>query len=118
MSGVHLLNGTKGVPLARRLEMADTFWRRLAGLLGRAELAAGSALAILPCRSVHTHFMRFAIDVLFVNRQWQVVAAVSNLRPWRHAAGGPDAWAAVELPVGTIATTGTAVGDRLQLAAD
>ncbi len=83
------------------------------GLLGRASLLHGDALVIEPCRSVHTAFMRFAIDVVMVDRSLRVVKVVSGLKPFRVSGALRSADAVVELPGGTIVETGTEVGDQL-----
>lgn len=93
--------------------MARRFWSRLVGLLGRASLLHGDALVIEPCRSVHTAFMRFAIDVVMVDRSRRVVKVVSGLKPFRVGGILRSARAVVELPSGTIAETGTEAGDQL-----
>lgn len=80
------------------VEIADTFWRRLLGLMGRKDIAPSCALLISPCFSVHTCFMRFTIDVAFVKRQkdggsWRVEKVTRGLRPWLGVSvcGGADA---------------------------
>ena len=88
---------------------------RRKGLLGRAGLAPFSALVLAPCPAVHTLFMRFAIDVLFVDRDGRVVHIVQALAPWR-AAMSSSAHAAIELPAGTLESRDVAVGDSLYLA--
>lgn len=110
-----LFNESRGLALAGTVNVADTFWRRLIGLTGKKRLGVREALIITPCNAVHTHFMRFPIDVAFVDKEWRVVETVSSLRPWRHASGGRDAWAAIELPAGLLVETRTQVGDRLTL---
>jgi uncharacterized protein len=78
---------------------AATFWQRLGGLLARPRLQAGEALVLAPCSSVHTFFMRYAIDVVFVDRQGRVLKVVHHLHPWR----GAVCWrahAAIELLAG------------------
>lgn len=92
------------------------FWARLRGLLCCPHLRPGQGLWIAPCRWIHTLGMRFAIDVLYLDREARVVHVVSEMRPNRI---GPLVWGAhsvVELPAGTIETTGTAVGDQLEMA--
>ena len=80
------------------VEIADTFWRRFLGLMGRKNIAPSHALLISSCFSVHTCFMRFAIDVAFVKRQedgenWRVEKVARGLRPWFGVSvcGGADA---------------------------
>ena len=69
------------------LEIADTFWRRFLGMMGRKMIAPSHALLLCPCSSVHTCFMRFPIDVAYMKRcedggGWQVVEVERGLRPW------------------------------------
>ena len=80
MGSVHLKNGEL---IAGRIERADTFWSRLCGLMGRKQLAAQTGLLLEPCPQIHTCFMRFAIDVVFLDGQNRVVAVLENLKPWR-----------------------------------
>jgi uncharacterized membrane protein (UPF0127 family) len=94
--------------------VAATFKARLVGLLGRHGLATGEGLLIRPTNSIHTFFMRFPIDVVFLDRQGVVVKLVSNVRPWRvtFAPRGRDA---VELRAGEADAKGIRLGDRLAL---
>jgi uncharacterized membrane protein (UPF0127 family) len=100
--------------LASRIEPAFDSSSRRRGLLGRSELPDGTAMVLAPCNSIHMFFMRFAIDVVFVNRTGEVVKTYPLVRPWRIrlAARG---FAAVELPEGTIDRTDTRTADRLEL---
>ena len=66
-----------------RAEVARTFWQRVIGLMGRKSLPEGEGLLILKCNSIHTCFMRFAIDATFLDRDDNVVKVVRNIRPWR-----------------------------------
>lgn len=107
------VNRTRDAVLASRLERAMTWWSRARGLLGRRDLPAGSGLLIEPCNSVHCFFMAFPIDVVYIDRERQVVALAADLRPNRIGPVVRRARAVVELPAGTIARTGTRVGDQL-----
>lgn len=107
-----LRNLRADVVIASRLELAADSKSRNRGLLGRGHLEAGAGLVIVPCSSVHTFFMRFAIDVLFVGRDATIVKCVRNLRPWRIALA-PRAYAVVEVPAGTLRASGTERGDRV-----
>jgi uncharacterized membrane protein (UPF0127 family) len=84
------------------------------GLLGRAGLDPDEGLLIRPTNSVHMFFMRFAIDVVFLDRDLVVKKVVERLRPWRMA-GCRGARAAVELPAGEASRRGITVGERLTL---
>lgn len=110
-----LQNLTKGSTVARRLSLADTFGKRLRGLMGRAELPQGEGLLITPCNSIHTFFMRFPIDVLFIDEHRCVVHLIPALKPYRLSPLVRAARSVVELPAGTIARTRTETGDRLGL---
>jgi uncharacterized membrane protein (UPF0127 family) len=110
---MRIYNVTRDAELAGRALAARSVWTRTVGLLGRAGLEPGEALLIEPCSSIHTAFMRFGIDVLYLDRAGEVVKAVANLRPFRLSAKWAGAHAVIELPSGAIAASGTQVGDRL-----
>jgi uncharacterized membrane protein (UPF0127 family) len=109
-----LHNLRTGAVLARRLEFAFDSDTRRRGLLGRRALAAGSAMIIAPCNSIHTFFMRFAIDVVFTAKDGRVVKVYYGMPAWRVAFGW-KAFAAIELPAGTLQPSGTGPGDLLQI---
>ena len=85
----------------------------MVGLLGRRTLKDGDGLILCACRSVHTAFMRFPIDVVFVDRAWNVVSVWPHLPAWRVTPWVWRAQAVVELPAGTVDKAGVVVGDRL-----
>jgi uncharacterized membrane protein (UPF0127 family) len=111
---VKLVNPRSGATLAEQVERATSVRARLRGLLGRTSLADGTALAIEPCTSIHTFFMKFTIDALFLARDGKVVRAIAELRPWRATRVYPSAAMVVELPAGTLRRTDTREGDVLQ----
>ena len=111
-----LTNARTARVLADRLLPAFDSATRRTGLLKHASLQAGSAMVIAPSAAIHTFFMRFVIDVAFVDRGGRVVKACPSVRPWRIALA-PRAFAAIELPAGTLESTGTVTGDRLFLTA-
>lgn len=96
------------------LEIAGTSWSRFVGLMGRADLPAGTGLWIEPCNSIHMFFMRFAIDVLFLDRAGRVKRVILRLKPWRVSPIVFGARTTVELPAGTLADT-SAQGRTLRL---
>ncbi|MEX1252752.1 MAG: DUF192 domain-containing protein [Dehalococcoidia bacterium] len=112
---MRIYNVTRGAELAGDAFAARSVWKRTVGLLGRAGLDPGEALLIEPCSSIHTAFMRFAIDVLYLNRAGQVVKAVGSMKPFRLSAKWVGAHSVIELPSGAIAASGTEVGDQLTL---
>jgi uncharacterized membrane protein (UPF0127 family) len=103
--------------VARHIESAFDRTTRNRGLLGRASLSRDSALILAPCSSVHTFFMKFAIDIAFVDRNGLIVRARQSVRPWRVQASF-RAFAVVEIAAGELARSDTRSGDRLFLAAE
>ena len=85
------------------------------GLLGRSELPAGEGILLRPSGSVHTFFMRFPIDVVFLDRDLSVLSVAEDVRPWKMR-GARGAKAVLELPSGECARRGIRVGQQLALA--
>ncbi|MBO9325999.1 MAG: DUF192 domain-containing protein [Roseiflexus sp.] len=113
-------NLTRGTVIADRVEVARSFLARGRGLMGRAELPAGYGLILVPESSIHMLFMRIPLDVLFVDRQHRVISMREALPPW-HPFAGVAPWRGyyvVELPVGTIHSSCTRVGDQLRVTPD
>jgi len=108
-------NTRTGKELSVDVKVADNLFTRMKGLLGRKELPVGDALWIKPCFSVHTFFMQFPIDVLFLNKQNQVIAAVRNLKPNRMTRLYPQSFSVLELPPGTIVADNIQIGDQLEI---
>lgn len=109
--GLLAYNDSKEFLLAVRVEVAATPWARFVGLWGRKQLLEGEGLLLVPCRAVHTCFMQFEIDLVFLDRYGRVVHMVPRLRPFRCAIAGREAYHALELPVGMLEKSGTTVGD-------
>jgi uncharacterized membrane protein (UPF0127 family) len=109
-----LWNRRTGEPLATRLLTAFDSRSRRTGLLGRDGLAPGEALVIAPCASVHTAFMRFPLDLVFIDRGGRVVRTSLDVKPWRIRLA-LRAFAVVELATGTVLRSDTRCNDVLQL---
>lgn len=103
----------RAATLATRPELAGTSSTRTRGLLGREALADGEALVIAPCQGVHTFGMRFSLDLVGVARDGRVVKIAPGV-PRRRVMFSLKAFAIVELPAGTCAAVGLALGDRLE----
>ena len=112
---VVVVRGDGGRIVCERCEVADTVLGRARGLLGRSELASGAGLLIKPSFSIHTFFMRFPIDVIFVDRAGSVVKIVPAMKPWRTALGGSGAHSVLELNAGEATAGSLEVGDVLRL---
>jgi uncharacterized membrane protein (UPF0127 family) len=111
LTRVHTADGTL---VCERCEVAESAFARMRGLLGRTGLEPGTGMLINPAPSVMTFFMRFPIDVVFLDRDRRVVGVRHRLGPWRFA-GARRAVAALELPAGAAATAGIHEGDVLVL---
>jgi hypothetical protein len=110
---LQIRNVTRQTVLATYLEVADSSAKRNRGLLGRAGLAAGGGLWILPCQSVHTFGMQFAIDLVYVDRKRKIRKVRSNVPPWRVSAC-LTAHSVIELPLNTVRETQSQAGDILE----
>lgn len=95
--------------------MVNTPFKRMKGLLGKKELKKGQALVLKPCNSIHTFFMRFPIDVLFVDKDNRVIEAISKVQPFRLTYIYFNAALAIELPTATIQSSSTSKGDSILL---
>jgi uncharacterized protein len=101
-----------GTLVCERCRVAESFAKRLRGLMGSSSLPTGSGVLFPRTRSVHTHFMRFAIDIVFLDGEDRIVSIVPGLRPWR-ATASRRARSVLELAAGECERLGLAVGDRL-----
>jgi uncharacterized membrane protein (UPF0127 family) len=81
--GMKATNSRDGKVVASCVTKADTTASRVKGLLGREKMSPSEALWIIPCSNIHTFFMRFPIDVLFLDERLKVLRVIENLKPWR-----------------------------------
>jgi uncharacterized protein len=109
------VNITQNKTLADPLVVADTFLSSLIGLLGKRNLPPGQGLWILPCQSVHTMWMQFPIDVIFLDRNKVVVHCIENMKPFRLSKHIGKAKSVLELPAFTIKITRTLLGDQVEI---
>jgi len=108
-------NRTRGIALVTRGRVASSWWERLRGLLGSAELRAGDGLLLQGEQAIHTIGMQFAMDALFLDKRNRVVRMEIAMPPQRFS---PLVWQAaniLELPAGTVARTHTEIGDEIAL---
>ncbi len=106
-------NQTKNTTLVKQGKIADTFFTRLKGLLGSPPLKKGQGLLLKGEKSVHTFFMSFPIDVVYIDKDLQVIKIDQNMPPFRLGRYVARAASILELPVGIIQETDTTVGDHL-----
>lgn len=108
------INRTRDLVVADRARAADNMISRMVGLLGSRGLDDGEGLWIVPCNSIHTFFMRFPIDVAFLDSQGKVLFTLGDLKPWRLSRIVWGARSVLELPAGKLAETRTQLGDTLE----
>ena len=106
-----IVNQSNNNILAQNAQLADTVISRLVGLLNRARLNSGEGLVITQCRSIHMFFMRFAIDVVFVDKNNAVIGLVKNIKPFMMSPYFFRSSYVIELPPGTIDASQTRLGD-------
>ena len=112
---MRIINQSKDTVIAENAIIADTLLTRMRGILGKKSFAPGSGLIITRCNSIHMFFMRFPIDVLFLDSSNKVVLALPQIKPWRIS---PICWKAkfvIELPAGTIPSSNTEISDQINI---
>jgi uncharacterized membrane protein (UPF0127 family) len=114
MERVRVRNAANGMELGWRVGIADRWWSRLRGLLGRPPLGDGEGLLLVPCRSVHMLGMTFALDVAFLDSHGQVIAVYPDLQPGSRTRWHKHARYALELAPGALVATHTEVGTTLE----
>jgi len=115
---LYVYNKTRETFVATEATLADSYLRRLVGLLGKTRRWAqlGRGLWIVPSRGVHTIGMLFPIDLIFLNKEKEVIHIEEHVRPFRISSVSLKATSVLELPPHTIYRSGTQVGDRLEIA--
>ena len=112
---MNVSNPSRSTTLASDCRVATGFWPRARGLLFSGPLVEGQGLLLDPCQSVHTVLMGYPIDVLFLDKENRVAHLIHAMPPYRASRFVWRARSVLELPAGTVAKTGTAVGDTLVL---
>jgi uncharacterized membrane protein (UPF0127 family) len=107
-------NLTRNTSVADKAELAHSGAKRSKGLLGRKGLGRGEGLWIVPCEAIHTFFMQFPIDLVYLDRKFRIKKIRHSVRPWRLSAC-LSAHSVIELPAGTIRDTQTECGDTLEI---
>ena len=110
-----VINSRNNAVLADKAKMADTFMSRLIGLLNRRSLDKGEALILKPSNSIHMLFMRFAIDVLFLDKDGKVVGLLHSFKPFRFSRIYFSACMTIELPANTLNDTQTKLSDTIKI---
>jgi len=114
MKSFSIRNADRGTELASRASLASSFVSRFFGLMGRRTIQDGGGLLLTRSGSIHSFFMRFRFDAVFVDRDNRVTKVVPAMRQWWVAFGGRGAKDVIELPAGTAERTATQPGDMLE----
>ena len=115
MKTIRVWNETKKDWVADRVRLANTWGTRLRGMLGSPEPVTGEGMLIVPCQAVHMYWMKYALDVAFLAPDGRIVETYHGLRPSQRSKWHREADRALELRVGTLESTGTQIGDRLEV---
>lgn len=110
-----LYNSTQNSEICHDIKVAENFFSRTVGLISKKSLDEGEGLIINPCCSIHTFFMRFAIDVLFIGENNKIIALYENVKPWRILPIHPGSYYVVELPAYTISKKNIKKSDLLMV---
>ena len=113
MNVLRVVNRTRGTVVGSRVALADTWWGRARGYLGRKRPADGEGILLVPCNGIHTWGMTFPLDVLFLDAGGRVLESARHVQPWKSPLRVQRASYVLEVPVGTIDATGTVEGDEL-----
>ncbi|MFC2947315.1 DUF192 domain-containing protein [Virgibacillus sediminis] len=116
MLNIRLINKETGEIIAREILVADRFWSRLKGLMFTKEMQEHTGLHITPCTSIHTFFMNYSIDILYLNREKEIVGIEENLAKGKIGKRFKQVRSVIELPAGTIKQTSTAIGQTVAFA--
>lgn len=108
-----VINLATGKVLVDKLHRADSYWRRLKGLMLIKRINTSEGLLLTPCKSIHTMFMRFSIDVLYLDPTFKVIRVFREVKPWRVLPFGRNVKHVLEMAAGT--AVGTEPGHRLRI---
>lgn len=114
---MYIAGAPASAPFLNEIEvmLADSFFARLAGLMFRRRLPPATGLLLVPCNSVHMCFMRFAIDVVYIDKDYNIIKVVRNLKPWLGVSICSRAWATLEMTAGEAERCGCSAGKKITL---
>ena len=117
-NGARIVNVSKNTLLADKIELANTFLRRLIGLLGRQKMNKSEALILIPSNCIHSLFMRFTIDVVFLDKFGKVIGISSSFKPFRLSPVYFNSNLVIEFPENTLKLAQTQLGDIIRIIRD
>jgi uncharacterized protein len=110
-----LKSKTRGQVIFSDLKIADTYWTRMKGLLGTSSIGDDEAMWFTLGNSIHTFFMKYAIDCVFIDRNFKVVSIKENIKPGRLVFPQLRAWSVVEMKAGNVKIKGIHVGEEFHV---
>jgi len=113
-----LINNANNTMISETVITANTFFKRLKGLMFTKELPDENALHIMPCNEIHTFHMKYSIDVLYLDRNNVILAIDEDIKPWKIGKRVKKAVSVVELPSGRAKKTGVEVGQTVEFIQD
>ncbi|WP_087972492.1 DUF192 domain-containing protein [Oceanobacillus rekensis] len=115
MLKIKLVNIDTDEVIAERVDGAYTFWSRFKGLMLTESMPENGALHITPCTAIHTFFMKFSIDIIYLNKEKEIVGIEEDLEPGKIGKKFMNVKSVIELSAGTIRNTPTVVGQKVDL---
>lgn len=115
MKLIKLINTNNNQIIGNKISYANTPYRRFIGLMGKKSLEDGEGIFLTPCNSIHMMFMKFPIDIIFLDRKNKILHITENIQPWKISRIVFMAQSVLELPVGTVQKTQTKIGDILTI---
>lgn len=112
---MEIFNQTQQITIVSRVQIAKTFFQRFKGLMGKSSIDSDEGLLIYQCCSIHMFFMRFPIDVCFLDRQWKVVGMAHHIQPFCLSRIFWRAFYALETSSGLLKSKNVQIGDTLIL---
>lgn len=115
MNTVKIVNRRTGAVTGDAIRIADTFWARFRGLIGKPPLRTSEGLLLTPCRQIHTFWMKYTLSVWFLDKDYRILAIIDDLPPRHISPLISGSFAVLELPAGTASKNGDIVDDYLEL---
>jgi hypothetical protein len=112
---MQLIHQNSGQVVCPEIKLATSILQRFFGLMGKPALPTGQGLWLEPCDSIHSCFMRFCFDAIFLSKEGEIVHLIQGMRPWRMSPILFKSNVVVELPQGSIEQAGLKIGDKLSL---
>ncbi len=115
MKLITIINKSNNKIIGNKIAHANNFVTRFFGLMGKKALNEEEGLLITPCNSIHMMFMKFPLDIIFLDKQFKIVYVIESLKPWRVSPVIFKAQSVIELPEGTISRSESKVDDTLEI---